>query len=59
VGSLHSERNLEVHCACLESLKKGNTWYREGESITAILKGIVKIAISNYGPGFAERVTTV
>ena len=30
-----------------------------GESIPAILKGIVKVPLSNYGAGLAERVTTV
>jgi hypothetical protein len=34
-------------------------WCREGKSIPAILKGIVKIPISNYCAGLAERVTTV
>ena len=34
-------------------------WYREGESIPAIVKDFVKIPVSNYGAGLAERVTTV
>jgi hypothetical protein len=34
-------------------------WCREGESIPAILEGIVKIPLPNYGVGLAERVTTV
>jgi len=34
-------------------------WYREKESIPAILKGMVKIPLSNYGACPAERVTTV
>jgi hypothetical protein len=32
-------------------------WCREGESIPAILKGLVKIPLSNYGAGLAETVT--
>jgi len=31
----------------------------EGESLPALLKGIAKILLSNYGAGLAETVTTV
>ena len=58
MGGVRSERDLEVLCMSRVSQERKHL-YREGESITAILKGIVKIAISNYGPGLAERVTTV
>jgi hypothetical protein len=34
-------------------------WCREGESNPPLSKGIVKIPLSNYGAGLAERVTTV
>jgi len=34
-------------------------WCRDLKSIPAILKGIVKTPVSNYGIGLAETVTTL